>query len=152
PAAAAAASALGLAWAGLRAAARPAVLLQARFEGSSTTETRPTVQPKDEVAQNQLCAFGEYVAEILPKYIQQLQVTCFNELERYIHPDGIVPILTFLQDHTNAQFKSLADLTAIDVPTRQYRFEIVYNLLSLHFNSRIPLAGSSMCPVGRPSA
>ncbi|XP_050809570.1 NADH dehydrogenase [ubiquinone] iron-sulfur protein 3, mitochondrial isoform X2 [Gopherus flavomarginatus] len=118
------AAALGLARAGLRAAARPAVLLQARFEGSSTTETRPTVRPKDEVAQNQLCAFGEYVAEILPKYIQQVQVTCFNELEIFIHPDGIVPILTFLRDHTNAQFKSLADLTAIDVPTRQYRFEV----------------------------
>uniref|UniRef100_A0A452HK96 NADH dehydrogenase [ubiquinone] iron-sulfur protein 3, mitochondrial n=1 Tax=Gopherus agassizii TaxID=38772 RepID=A0A452HK96_9SAUR len=131
------AAALGLARAGLRAAARPAVLLHARFEGSSTTETRPTVRPKDEVAQNQLCAFGEYVAEILPKYIQQVQVTCFNELEIFIHPDGIVPILTFLRDHTNAQFKSLADLTAIDVPTRQYRFEIVYNLLSLRFNSRI---------------
>ncbi|XP_073204441.1 NADH dehydrogenase [ubiquinone] iron-sulfur protein 3, mitochondrial isoform X3 [Lepidochelys kempii] len=107
------------------AAARPAVLLQqARFEGSSTTETHPTVRPKDEVAQNQLCAFGEYVAEILPKYIQQVQVTCFNELEIFIHPDGVVPILTFLRDHTNAQFKSLADLTAIDVPTRQYRFEV----------------------------
>ncbi|XP_030415677.1 NADH dehydrogenase [ubiquinone] iron-sulfur protein 3, mitochondrial isoform X2 [Gopherus evgoodei] len=118
------AAALGLARAGLRAAARPAVLLQARFEGSSTTETHPTVRPKDEVAQNQLCAFGEYVAEILPKYIQQVQVTCFNELEIFIHPDGIVPILTFLRDHTNAQFKSLADLTAIDVPTRQYRFEV----------------------------
>ncbi|KAM9148336.1 NADH dehydrogenase [ubiquinone] iron-sulfur protein 3, mitochondrial [Pangshura tecta] len=131
------AAALGLARAGLRAAARPAVVLQARFEGSSTTETRPTIRPKDEVAQNQLCAFGEYVAEILPKYIQQVQMTSLNELEIFIHPDGIVPVLTFLRDHTNAQFKSLADLTAVDVPTRQYRFEIVYNLLSLHFNSRI---------------
>ncbi|XP_006113478.1 NADH dehydrogenase [ubiquinone] iron-sulfur protein 3, mitochondrial [Pelodiscus sinensis] len=131
------AAALGLARAGLRAAARPAALLQARFEGSATTETHPTIRRKDEVVQKQLCAFGEYVAEILPKYVQQVQVTCFNELEILIHPDGIVPVLTFLHDHTNAQFKSLADLTAVDVPTRQYRFEIVYNLLSLHFNSRI---------------
>uniref|UniRef100_A0A8C9FWZ7 NADH dehydrogenase [ubiquinone] iron-sulfur protein 3, mitochondrial n=6 Tax=Aves TaxID=8782 RepID=A0A8C9FWZ7_PAVCR len=96
-----------------------------------------TVRPKNEVEQKQLCAFGEYVAEILPKYIQQVQVTCFNELELLIHPDGIIPVLTFLRDHTNAQFKSLADLTAVDVPSRQYRFEIVYNLLSLRFNSRI---------------
>uniref|UniRef100_A0A8C3NVZ5 NADH dehydrogenase [ubiquinone] iron-sulfur protein 3, mitochondrial n=28 Tax=Passeriformes TaxID=9126 RepID=A0A8C3NVZ5_9PASS len=97
----------------------------------------PTVRPKNEVEHKQLCAFGEYVAEILPKYIQQVQVTCFNELELLIHPDGIIPVLTFLRDHTNAQFKSLADLTAVDVPSRQYRFEIVYNLLSLRFNSRI---------------
>ncbi|KAJ6667177.1 hypothetical protein lerEdw1_017155 [Lerista edwardsae] len=130
-------AALGLARASLRVAGRPAMLLQARFEGSSTAETRPTVRPKDDVTQKQLCAFGEYVAEILPKYVQQIQVSCFNELEILIHPDGIIPVLTFLKDHTNAQFKSLADLTAVDVLTRQNRFEIVYNLLSLRFNSRI---------------
>ncbi|XP_066489124.1 NADH dehydrogenase [ubiquinone] iron-sulfur protein 3, mitochondrial [Tiliqua scincoides] len=131
------AAARGLARAGLRVVGRPAVVLQARFEGNTTAETRPTVRPKDEVAQKQLCAFGEYVAEILPKYIQQVQVSCFNELEILIHPDGIIPVLTFLKDHTNAQFKSLVDLTAVDILTRQNRFEIVYNLLSLRFNSRI---------------
>nr|XP_027313503.2 NADH dehydrogenase [ubiquinone] iron-sulfur protein 3, mitochondrial [Anas platyrhynchos] len=121
-----------------RGAAAPGVVVgQARPAGGSAAETRPTVRPKNEVEQKQLCAFGEYVAEILPKYIQQAQVTCFNELELLIHPDGIIPVLTFLRDHTNAQFKSLADLTAVDVPSRQYRFEIVYNLLSLRFNSRI---------------
>ncbi|XP_044292075.1 NADH dehydrogenase [ubiquinone] iron-sulfur protein 3, mitochondrial isoform X1 [Varanus komodoensis] len=131
------AAALGLARAGLRAAGRPAMLLQARFEGNTTAETQPTVRPKDDVTQKQLSAFGEYVAEILPKYVQQVQVTCFNELEILIHPDGIIPVLSFLKDHTTAQFKSLADLTAIDVPSRQYRFEIIYNLLSLRYNSRI---------------
>ncbi|XP_054055014.1 NADH dehydrogenase [ubiquinone] iron-sulfur protein 3, mitochondrial [Rissa tridactyla] len=132
-----AAAVRGLARAARRAGAGPAAAVQARLAGSSTAETRPTVRPKNEVEQKQLCAFGEYVAEILPKYIQQVQVTCFNELELLIHPDGIIPVLTFLRDHTNAQFKSLADLTAVDVPSRQYRFEIVYNLLSLRFNSRI---------------
>ncbi|CAG2181013.1 unnamed protein product, partial [Oppiella nova] len=29
------------------------------------------------------------------------------------------------------------DICGVDVPTRQYRFEIVYNLLSLRYNSRI---------------
>ncbi|XP_075568577.1 NADH dehydrogenase [ubiquinone] iron-sulfur protein 3, mitochondrial [Pelecanus crispus] len=134
----AAAAARGLARAALRAGAGPAAAAaQARLAGGSAADTRPTVRPKNEVEQKQLCAFGEYVAEILPKYIQQVQVTCFNELELLIHPDGIIPVLTFLRDHTNAQFKSLADLTAVDVPSRQYRFEIVYNLLSLRFNSRI---------------
>ncbi|XP_067850135.1 NADH dehydrogenase [ubiquinone] iron-sulfur protein 3, mitochondrial [Heptranchias perlo] len=109
---------------------------QTRFEGS-VSETRPTVRPENKLQRNQLSVFGEYVAEILPKYIQQVQVTCFNELEVFIHPDGIIPVLTFLRDHTNAQFKSLADQTAVDVPSRQFRFEVVYNLLSLRFNSRI---------------
>ncbi|KAH0620731.1 hypothetical protein JD844_021445 [Phrynosoma platyrhinos] len=121
----------GLVRTGLRVTARPAMLLQTRFEASASAETRPTVRPKDEVTLKQLSAFGEYVAEILPKYVQQVQVTCFNELEILIHPDGIIPVLTFLKDHTNAQFKSLTDLTAVDVPSRQNRFEEVIFILFL---------------------
>ncbi|XP_043938674.1 NADH dehydrogenase [ubiquinone] iron-sulfur protein 3, mitochondrial [Protopterus annectens] len=135
-----AASLFRLVGSGLRLGAcsinRNLAVLQTRLE-SSSTETRPTVRPKDEVTQNRLAKFGEYVAEILPKYVQQVQVTCFNELEIMIHPDGVIPVLTFLRDHTNAQFKSLIDQTVVDVPTRQNRFEIVYNLLSLAYNSRI---------------
>ncbi|XP_060889768.1 NADH dehydrogenase [ubiquinone] iron-sulfur protein 3, mitochondrial-like [Labrus mixtus] len=74
---------------------------------------------------------------MMPKYIQQVQVTCYNELEVMIHPDGVVPVLTFLRDHTNAQFRNMIDLTAVNIPSRQNRFEIVYNLLSLRYNSRI---------------
>ncbi|XP_003465130.1 NADH dehydrogenase [ubiquinone] iron-sulfur protein 3, mitochondrial [Cavia porcellus] len=118
-------------------AGRPSALLQWVRTESAAADSRPTVRPKDAVTHKQLSAFGEYVAEILPKYVQQVQVTCFNELEVCIHPDGVIPVLTFLKDHSNAQFKSLADLTAVDIPTRQNRFEIVYNLLSLRFNSRI---------------
>ncbi|XP_028650117.1 NADH dehydrogenase [ubiquinone] iron-sulfur protein 3, mitochondrial [Erpetoichthys calabaricus] len=113
------------------------VLFQSRYECTAAAETRTTVRPRDDVAHKQLSAFGEYIAEILPKYVQQVQVSCFNELEVMIHPDGIIPVLTFLCDHTNAQFKNLTDLTAVDIPFRQNRFEIVYNLLSLRYNSRI---------------
>uniref|UniRef100_A0A8S4BMU4 NADH dehydrogenase [ubiquinone] iron-sulfur protein 3, mitochondrial n=1 Tax=Menidia menidia TaxID=238744 RepID=A0A8S4BMU4_9TELE len=117
---------------------RSSCLLQQQIRAqSSSTESRPTVRPKDGVAHNQLAAFGEYVAEMMPKYVQQVQVTCYNELEVMIHPDGVIPVLTFMRDHTNAQFRNMIDLTAVDIPTRQNRFEIVYNLLSLRFNSRI---------------
>ncbi|CAM9145932.1 unnamed protein product, partial [Lampetra fluviatilis] len=96
-----------------------------------------TVRPVDAVERAKLVAFGEYVAEILPKYVQQAQVTCHNELELLIHPEGVVPLVSFLNDHTNAQFTNLTDLTAIDVPTRTHRFEVVYNLLSVRFNARL---------------
>jgi len=33
-----------------------------------------TVRPKDPVTHTQLSEFGEYIAEILPKYVQQVQV------------------------------------------------------------------------------
>lgn len=47
-----------------------------------------------------------------------------NELELLICPEGITPVLTFLRDHQNAQFRCLMELTAIDVPKRVYRFEV----------------------------
>ena len=62
---------------------------------------------------------------MLPKFIQQVQVTGTEELELLIHPEGILPVLTFLRDHTNAQFRQLMDITAIDVPKRHYRFEVI---------------------------
>ena len=43
----------------------------------------------------------------------------------------------FLRDNHNCQFSQLIDITALDIPTKVYRFEVVYILLSLHFNSRI---------------
>lgn len=56
------------------------VLPQIRCE-ATTLETKSMVWPVSTMLQNQLLVFGEYVAEILPKYVQQVQVTCFGELE-----------------------------------------------------------------------
>ena len=52
------------------------------------------------------------------------QVTHNDELELLIHPEGIVPVLTFLRDHQNCQFRQLQDITAVDVPKRICRFEV----------------------------
>ncbi|KAG8233849.1 hypothetical protein J437_LFUL006872 [Ladona fulva] len=100
-------------------------------------EKRPTVFKHDAVKRSHLTDFGKYVAECLPKYVQRIQLTAGDELEVCVAPEGIIPTLAFMKDHHNAQFASLADLTAVDVPSREYRFEIVYNLLSLRYNSRI---------------
>jgi NADH dehydrogenase (ubiquinone) Fe-S protein 3 len=47
-----------------------------------------------------------------------------DELEVYVHPDGIIPTILFLRDHHYAQFLNLSDLTCVDVPARPYRFEV----------------------------
>jgi NADH-quinone oxidoreductase subunit C len=51
--------------------------------------------------------------------------------------DEILPFLKFLKDSTNLRFTVLTDLFAADFPDRKRRFEIVYNLLSLEYNTRI---------------
>ena len=35
------------------------------------------------------------------------------------------------------QYKVVSDVTAVDYPERPERFEVVYNLLSVRYNSRI---------------
>ena len=100
-------------------------------------ETRPTVRKINPVRNTELTEFGQYVAECLPKYIQKVQIAAGDELELLIAPEGVLPVMQFLKDHHHAQFASLADITAVDVPSRDYRFEVVYNLLSLRFQSRV---------------
>jgi len=117
-------------------------LVFSRNESSDTTganqlETRPTVRKFDPVQRQNLTDFGQYVAECMPKYVQKVQLTAGDELEVLIDPTGIVPVISFLKNHHNGQFTNLADIAGMDVPTRKYRFEIIYNLLSLRYNSRI---------------
>ena len=84
-----------------------------------------------------LTDFGKYVADCMPRFVQKVQLTAGDELEILIAPDGIIPVLSFLKDHHNAQFVSLVDIAGLDMPTRQFRFEVVYNLLSIRYNARI---------------
>lgn len=72
----------------------------------------------------------------LPKFIQQFSVLN-DELSLHICPSGVVPVLTFLRDHAQCQFKSVVDITAVDFPERDKRFEVVYNLLSFKYAGRI---------------
>ena len=83
-----------------------------------------SVANTEEDKHSMLLSFGQYIEEVLPKYVQQAQVTHTNELEILINPEGVVPVLSFLRDHTNAQFRQLVDMTVVDVPSRVFRFEV----------------------------
>ncbi|XP_050294428.1 NADH dehydrogenase [ubiquinone] iron-sulfur protein 3, mitochondrial-like [Anthonomus grandis grandis] len=102
-----------------------------------TEEIRPTVRKHDHLQRSQLKEFGKYVAECLPKYVEKVQITGGDELEILIAPEGVLPVLQFLKDHHNCQFSNLSDIAGMDVPLRPYRFEIIYNILSVRYNSRI---------------
>ncbi|ESO81934.1 hypothetical protein LOTGIDRAFT_135579, partial [Lottia gigantea] len=67
----------------------------------------------------------------------KIQVNHVEDLELLIHPEGVLPVITFLKDHHTAQFLTITDIAGVDVPTRECRFEIVYQFLSIHFNARI---------------
>lgn len=96
------------------------------------------VNPADQYLEHveDLHKYGKYLISALPKFIQKFSVWK-DELTLFIPPSAVVPVITFLRDHTSAQFKTVMDITAVDFPARTNRFEVVYNLLSVRFNSRI---------------
>lgn len=102
------------------------------------TREVPLVNPADKykTISNDLHKYGRYLMSCLPKYIQQFTVWK-DELALYVAPEVLIPTMKFLRDHSAAQFKSVMDITAVDYPSRQYRFELNYNLLSVRHNSRI---------------
>jgi NADH dehydrogenase (ubiquinone) Fe-S protein 3 len=68
----------------------------------------------------------------LPKYVQQTSIYK-DELTIYAAPGAIIPIATFLRDHSNAQYQQIMDVCGVDYPTKENRFEVVYNFLSLRY-------------------
>jgi NADH-quinone oxidoreductase subunit C len=49
----------------------------------------------------------------------------------------IVDFVQYLKSDRNCQFSTLVDITAVDYPTRDKRFEVVYHFLSMYQNHRI---------------
>jgi NADH-quinone oxidoreductase subunit C len=64
-------------------------------------------------------------------------VIAHDELSITTQRASLVKFMTFLRDDSNCQFKMLVDITAVDYPERDERFEVVYNLLSVTLNQRI---------------
>src|SRR5271155_5162704 len=61
----------------------------------------------------------------------------FGELTLTVDPARIVETLQFLRDDPAAQFVSIIDISGVDHPQRQKRFDIVYHLLSPKLNRRV---------------
>ncbi|CAG8452534.1 7399_t:CDS:2 [Diversispora eburnea] len=80
--------------------------------------------------------YGKHLLSMLPKFIQQYSVYK-DELTLYVASGAIIPVMTFLRDHTGSQFKQVQDICGVDYPSRSKRFEVVYNMLSLRYNARI---------------
>lgn len=63
-----------------------------------------------------------------------------NELIVKICSKHIEKITAFLSRHTNSLYQVIIDITAADYPEKKNRFELIYNLLSIAYNSRIVLS------------
>jgi len=80
----------------------------------------------------------ESLIKMLPKWILSAQLTK-QENVIYVKPEYITSLLYVLKMHTNTRFRVLVDVCGVDYPSRKFRFEVVYNLLSVELNCRIRL-------------
>jgi len=61
----------------------------------------------------------------------------FDELTLEVEPARVIEALTWLRDDPSAQFVSIIDISGVDFPEREKRFDIVYHLLSPKMNRRV---------------
>jgi NADH-quinone oxidoreductase subunit C len=79
---------------------------------------------------------GQTVATELGSAVVSHDVA-FGELTVAAEAADIVLVLTFLRDDPRCQFVCIIDITAVDWPSRERRFDLVYHLLSPRKNTRI---------------
>ena len=63
----------------------------------------------------------------------------FDELTVTIAASTLTSFVEFLKTDNNCRFSTLVDITAIDYPSREARFDVVYHFLSMYQNHRIRL-------------
>lgn len=78
----------------------------------------------------------ERLIKSIPKCINKVQIRD-NESTLFIHLGSLSKVLFFLRNSTNNLFVSLIDISCVDYPNRDKRFELIYNLLSYKYKSRI---------------
>ena len=61
----------------------------------------------------------------------------YGELNVTITPSSLVGFIEFLKTDSNCRFSTLVDITGVDHPDRDPRFDVVYHFLSMYQNHRI---------------
>ena len=83
-----------------------------------------------------LTTLGETIVGALPGAATGYAIA-FGELTVHVDAQKIVEVATFLRDDPRCQFWCFIDVTAIDWPAREHRFDVVYHFLSPKQNARI---------------
>jgi NADH-quinone oxidoreductase subunit C len=85
---------------------------------------------------DRLDTLGKTVADALGPAVTGHALS-YGELTVTARASDIVSVLRFLRDDARCLFWGLIDITAVDWPSRERRFDVVYHLLSPKHNARI---------------
>ena len=83
-----------------------------------------------------LSQLGTTITDALPGAVTGHAVA-YGELTITAQADQIVKVVKFLRDDPRCQFVSIIDVTAVDYPARERRFDVIYHFLSPRQNTRI---------------
>ncbi len=83
-----------------------------------------------------LDVLGKTIAAALPASVTGYTVA-YHELNVTARASDIVAVMRFLRDDVRCQFVNFIDVTAVDWPSREQRFDVVYHLLSPKLNLRV---------------
>ena len=83
-----------------------------------------------------LTSLGETIAEALQGSVRTAGVT-HGVLVLETEPAKIVDVVRFLRDDQRCRFINFTDVTAVDYPGRERRFDVVYHFLSPTLNARV---------------
>jgi NADH-quinone oxidoreductase subunit C len=78
---------------------------------------------------------GEQIVAALPA-VTGYDVA-YGELTITADAQKILDVLNYLRDDSQCRFRQLVDITGVDNPGREQRFDVVYHMVSLHNNQRI---------------
>src|SRR3978361_844491 len=83
-----------------------------------------------------LDALGQTIVSALPGAASAHSIA-FNQLTVTVDAGRIVDVVKFLRDDPHCRFVNFTDVTAVDYPGREKRFDVVYHLLSPTLKPRI---------------
>lgn len=91
----------------------------------------------DEITQiDPLADLGAHIAGALGGAVIGQEIS-FGELTLLVERESIVDVAMFLRDDPRCRFISFVDVSGVDYPARDERFDVVYHFMSPHLNQRV---------------
>ena len=105
------------------------------------TENHNSDLPVGEEKETAILAMADHIVDVVASMVVSCAVVR-GEIELRVNPADIPQVMTLLRGDRQAAFNQLIDLTAVDYPEREARFDVVYLLLSMDNNMRMRLVAA----------
>ena len=105
------------------------------------TENHNSDPPVGGETETAIFAMADHIVDVVDSMVVSCNVLR-GEIELRVNPADIPQVMTLLRGDRGAAFNQLIDLTAVDYPEREARFDVVYLLLSMDNNMRMRLVAA----------